>query len=109
MTVEHAAHDLDTHSGRNIGQADKAGVRSVATMDQLPKVLVDRDENATFSDRPSQQFFVAWVGASYPGFNDIVPLRAPPIRQAPTSATIDQKFHPAATSMASSLSPATIA
>ena len=94
-------HEGNTRFGGNIRQPDHSRVSLTRGVDQLPEVLVHRNEDPLLGICPYQDVSVSRVGSSLAGFEDIVPPLTNPVRQPTTGASVDQEFHLTATWTAS--------
>ena len=92
MTREQAFHDLKALSDRRIGKADKSFVRGAFREEKLAKVLVDGDDNAPFSEAPTENRSIAWIGPTLPNLGHIVPEFAQARSEAHASTAIDKKL-----------------
>jgi len=86
-------HQFDPASGRHVGQANDAGVRSTPGEYQVTEVLVDGDEDAALAVRHLQQVQVAWILTPFPGANHVVPFRTKPFRQTSSRTSVHKELH----------------
>jgi hypothetical protein len=87
-------HQSDAVLGRHIRQADYAGMFMTRGEDQLPKVLVHRDQDTAFRMSPGKDGRVAGIDPTLLSLEDFVSVLAKPVRQSPAGAAIDQEFQP---------------
>jgi hypothetical protein len=92
MTGEKAFHDFKALNGRRIGKADKSFVRGAFRKEKLAKVLVDGDDNALFSEAPTENRSITRIGAALPNFRHIMSEFAQAGSEAHASTAIDKKL-----------------
>jgi hypothetical protein len=56
--------------------------------DELPKVLVHRDQDPVLGRRPSEELSIARISTSLAGLDDIVPVTTQPASKAPPDACV---------------------
>lgn len=76
VILNHCPDCFDALGYPHIRQEYQSRVRDLPEVDQLPEVLVQRDENPVLQSRPFQQRPVSGVWAKGLGFNNIVPVLA---------------------------------
>jgi len=102
-------HQTDPFVREHIRQTDQTAVRRALDEEEFPKILVHRHQDTILDGGAVEQNPVSGVGTPLLGFNDIVPLLAQPLRQAPPGATVDEESQRLATRTASRDSSATTA
>ena len=106
MDREDSRHQPYALRRRHIRQPEEPGVTSLLGIDELPKVLVEGNEDPAFTSSPSQKLAIARIFAQLTSLNHVVASVSKPSCQRAAHATVDEEFHPDDARIASNVSSA---
>jgi hypothetical protein len=93
MLTKQRLHQFDAEVSRYIRQPHDAAMGRAVNINELGKIIIDRDKDASLLHRQLKQFPVSRVSAKRARFKHVMPLTPQPFGKFSTSASIYKESH----------------